>query len=146
MRFIASIAIPGLALVLCAMPYSAHAAGCSNASLRGTFGFQSTVTQNNDVPPLFLELAGLFRFDGLGHATESFEFARSDGAVGSASESLAYSVAPDCTFTMTQSNGGETFSGVIVADAQQFYFIETTGACCGSAIIRRGQGLKLHID
>ncbi len=44
---------------------------------------------------------------------------------------------------MTQNNG-ETFSGVIVADGQEFHFIETTGACCGSSIIRKDHALKLH--
>jgi hypothetical protein len=119
-------------------------AGCSDGSLRGTYGFGSTVTQNNDVPPLFLELAGSFKFDGKGNATTSFYFARNDGAVGTGSANLTYQVSRDCTFTLLQDNG-ETFAGVIAASAERLYFIETSGACCGSAIIRRGSARKVSL-
>jgi hypothetical protein len=142
-RMVNSVAIAVLVVGLATLPISAHAAGCSRASLKGTYGFQSTVMQNNDVPPAFLELVGTFHFDGLGNALENFVFASSNGSVGQDSAAITYSVAPDCTFSMTQNNG-ETFSGVIVADGQEFYFIETSGACCGSSIIRRGHALRLH--
>lgn len=125
------------------LPLSAHASGCSAATIKGTFGFQSTVTQNNDVPPFFLELVGTFQFDGQSHALEKFTYARSDGSVGSDSASISYNVSADCTFTMTQDNG-ETHAGVIVNDGQEFYFIETSGACCGSSIIRRGYAKRIH--
>jgi hypothetical protein len=143
MRLTKHVTILGLILGLGAIPLSANAAGCSNASLKGSYGFQSTVTQNNAIPPSFLELVGTYHFDGVGTALENFVYAQSDGSVGPDSASITYTVAPDCTFSMTQTNG-ETFSGVVVDGGKQFFFIETSGACCGSAIIRRGLATKLQ--
>jgi hypothetical protein len=118
---------------------------CSNGTLRGTYGFSSTVSQNNEVPPHFLELEGLFSFDGNEHAASSYTYASSGGAVGADSVSLTYQVDRDCRFSMSQDNG-ETYSGVITEGGQAILFIETTGACCGSAIIRRGRGNRLTVN
>jgi hypothetical protein len=127
-----------------------NAAACTNATLKGAYGFGSTVVQDSfgvpslGIPGNFLELAGLFQFDGKGNATTSFTYARNDGAVGIASALLVYTVAADCTFTLSQDNG-ESFSGVIVLDGQQFFFVETTGGDVNStAIVRRGQAVKVH--
>jgi hypothetical protein len=87
-----SVAIAVLVVGLATLPLSAHAAGCSRASLKGTYGFQSTVVQNNDVPPEFLELVGTFHFDGLGNALENFVFASSNGSVGPDSASITYAL------------------------------------------------------
>jgi hypothetical protein len=143
MRTIGLIVVAAIGVGAITAPLAAHAAGCANSSLKGMYGFESTVTQNNEVPPHFLEIVGLFRFDGSGNGKTSFTVAQSDGAGGPDSVAFAYSVAPDCTFTYVQENG-ETFSGVIVRDSQAFYFIETSGACCGSAIIRRGHAERIR--
>lgn len=104
-RVVNSVAIAVLVVGLATLPISAHAAGCLRASLKGTHGLQSTVMQNNAVPPAFLELVGTFPFDGLGNALENFVFASSNGSVGQDSASITYNVAPDCTFSTTVNIG-----------------------------------------
>jgi hypothetical protein len=137
------LALSLLLLSLGSLPVFAHAAGCSNASIKGTYGDQSTVTQTNDVPPFFGELVGTLRFDGAGAGVYNFVFARSDGSVGPASEDFTYAVSPDCTLTIAWANS-ETFAGVLVLDGKEIVYVETSGACCGSAIIRRGRATRLH--
>jgi len=137
------IGIVILGLGVAALPLSAQANSCSNETLKGTFGFTSTTVQDNNTPPFFGELTGLDQFDGNGHGTETHTYARSDGSVSTDTVTFAYNVATDCTFTVTWTNT-ETFAGTIVLDGQQFYYVETSGACCGTAIIRRGQAARVH--
>jgi len=103
------------------------------------------VTQTNDVPPFFGELVGTLRFDGAGAGVTNFVFARSDGNGAPGSLTFTYAVASDCTLTVTWSNG-ETFSGVIVLDGQQIDYVETSGACCGTPLIRRGRATRVHVS
>lgn len=143
MRFATCSSLAVCFFALQVLPLAAHASPCSRLSIKGTYGLQSTVTQDNEVPPTFLELVGTLQFDGLGSALERYTYASGTGSVGTDSATMVYNVAPDCTFTMTQDNG-ETFSGVIVNNGVEFYFIETSGACCGSSIIRRGHAKRLN--
>ena len=99
------------------------------------------------VPPNAWEMVGIFRFDGFGNATESRALATTGGAVALNDVNLfTYTTAPDCTFTMRMNTSGETFAGVIVLDGREFYFIETSGACCGTPIMRRGHGARIRTD
>jgi len=132
--------------VLSAIPLSAHADGCSNSTLVGTYGYAETVTQDNNAPPFFGETVGTMRFDGRGNGTSVQDYTRSDGqGTRGALETLIYSVTSDCRFTFTWQNG-ESFSGVIVRDTQELLYVETSGNAFGTAIIRRGRALKVHTN
>ena len=133
-----------VALSLGLLSLSAHAAACTNASLKGVFGFESAVLQNNEVPPVFGEFVGLMRFDGVGNASISFVVVTSDGGGDDdVVVSWSYRVAADCTFTATQDNG-ETFAGVLVRDGEEFFIVETSRAAFGTPFVRRGHAIRVR--
>ena len=100
------IAVVVLVLLLAVAP-NLHAAACSNASLRGTFGYSSQgfVPVTADISPaLFLPQAqtGLITFDGKGIVTAgTYTINTTDpaGGVGRGTFTGTYAVNSDCTGT-----------------------------------------------
>ena len=93
-----------IVFVLGAVP-SAQAAGCSNATLQGSFGYTSVgnLIDPNLYPfPLFGPFAEVGRqtFDGRGN-TEAAANLSANGNPVAVTISGAYTVNPDCTGTMT---------------------------------------------
>jgi hypothetical protein len=131
---------------------AAHAAPCSNGSLKGSFGITFSVLQDNfgvpgaNIPAGFLEEVGVIQFNGTGGSLGSITYSRNDGDVQTYNTTFSYSVASNCTFTFVRNDNGESYAGVIVRNGQEFDFIETSGACCGTAIVTRGHGIRVHTD
>ena len=117
---------------------------CTNASLRGTFGFtaQGVTLPGSPVPPPLqgaFASSGVSTFDGRGHfiltATSSF-----DGIVqGPAIVEGTYDVNEDCTYTSIAENG-VTFRAVIVNGGDELLILQTTpGVVISGTAQRRGR-------
>ena len=76
---------------------------CSNATLRGSFGFTSTGTLLALPPPLAGPFAEIGRqtFDGTGDNTEGTATLSTNGTIGHVTFFGTYVVNPDCTGSMT---------------------------------------------
>ncbi len=101
-------------------------ASCSNATLTGAYGTQDNWHDPNG--PNFYVVARM-NFNGKGQGTVSFEAVRGDDGtvtVNTDGYAFTYKVDPHCTFTFTHENG-LTFSGVVVKNAQELRYVETTG-------------------
>jgi len=124
--------------VVAASAAESGARRCSNATLRGSYGFSA---QGFTVPgsPIPAPLQGPFasigtaRYDGRGHVvlTASATFnglTQSQPAVAG-----TYSVNADCTFVSTLDNGA-TFFASIVDGAQQLFVLQTTPGVIASGV------------
>jgi hypothetical protein len=122
---------------------------CTNASLRGDFGYAA---QGTTLPALGLQpvLTGMFasggyaHFDGQGHftltATSSFH-----GMIqGPATVTGTYSVNSDCSYT-SQASNGVTFRAVIVDEGRELLILQTTSGVVitGTAQKQNVSGIKL---
>ena len=121
-----------------------EARGCTNADLRGTFGFtaQGVTLTGSPVPaPLQGAFAssGISSFDGRGHftltATSSFNgFVQGPGVVTG-----TYDVERDCTYT-SRADNGVTFRAVIVSDGNELMILQTTpGVVISGTAQRQGR-------
>jgi hypothetical protein len=106
-----ALAIALMALALAAAP-AAKAAGCSDATLKGTYSDQDTGTIVGVGP-----FAGvnLDTFDGNGKLTIS-GISSLNGSVSAGVETGTYHVNPDCTGTYTVTGGGLTVDAFFVID------------------------------
>ena len=144
MRHTELLVLAGLSLCASMSPLAARADGCSNSTLKGTYGYQETLTQDNSLPPLFGETVGSMRFDGTGKGTSVQDYTRSDGqGTRGGQQTLTYSVTADCRVTFVWDNS-ESFSGVLVRNADELFYVETSGAAFGTAIIRRGHAVRIR--
>jgi hypothetical protein len=148
MRMVAGAAL--LAGTVAVQPAAAQAdgrqgsRGCTNASLRGTFGFtaQGVTLAGSPVPaPLQGAFAssGVATFDGRGNfaltATSSF-----NGIVqGPAPVSGTYAVDGDCTYTSRAENG-VTFRAAIVDGGDELLILQTTPGVVIAGVARRQAG------
>jgi hypothetical protein len=113
-----------LAITFSALTLPAYAAPCSNATLKGVYGYSDT---QHDFGVNYY-IVGFLRFDGTGKGSTSWILRGDDGTIGSdpVGSSISYTVAPDCTFTFTHQTG-LTFSGVIDNNANELRYVEVTG-------------------
>ncbi|KAA6465205.1 hypothetical protein DYQ86_04470 [Acidobacteria bacterium AB60] len=100
------------ALLGLAFTGAAHAASCSNATLKGTYSDQDTGTIVGVGPFVGVNLD---IFDGKGHLGIS-GISSLNGTVSSGTETGTYQVNPDCTGTYSVSGGGVTIDGFFVID------------------------------
>ena len=145
LRCIALVAAVGVGLALNARPLAAHEAGCTNASLKGTYG----VIEKGGFPapftgsaPTSFDSLGIFNFDGAGHFTFDHTITYSDGTTGSEILQLTYAVTSNCKFSFAYSNG-ETFFRVIVNDGLGLNYVEDVML---SGVERTGQGTKIRTE
>jgi hypothetical protein len=108
MNFRNSPFLLALALVVTS-PLMSHANTCSNSTIRGSYAY--TIHGQVFIPngPTLL-IDGLARttFDGEGNVTELDAIAANgNGAPGWVSNTGTYSVNPDCTGTITVTNGNQ---------------------------------------
>jgi hypothetical protein len=99
------------ALALTAAP-AAKAAGCSNATLKGTYADQDTGTIVGVGPFAGVNVDS---FDGKGNLTIS-GVSSLNGSVSPGVETGTYQVNPDCTGTYTVTGGGLTIDAFFVID------------------------------
>ena len=119
--------LAGCALGALAATASAYAAGCSNATLVGAYGYQEEGQALGAGFSLFRSV-GEFTFDGSGKGTRVNTNWYSTFEVDAEPPSgITYSVSPDCRFSLTYSNSLETFTGVITSGGTRLLYIETTG-------------------
>jgi hypothetical protein len=98
-----------LALVLAASStLTAHASGCSNATLNGSYAFtiHGTIVPQDGSAPLLVDGLAKTTFDGRGNLTQLDAVAvNGNMAPGWALNTGTYSLNADCTGTMTVTNG-----------------------------------------
>jgi hypothetical protein len=99
-----------LILVLAASSsLTAHASSCSNSTIRGSYAFTihgQIFPQGGGAAPLLIDGLAKTTFDGNGHLTQLDAVAANGNvAPGWARNKGTYAVNPDCTGTMTVSNG-----------------------------------------
>ena len=107
MRFRFSLFLLTLALAA-SSTLTAHAAGCSNATIRGTYAFtiHGQILPPDGSAPLLVDGLAKTTYDGNGNLTQLDAIAVNGGvAPGWSANTGTYSVNPDCTGTMTISNG-----------------------------------------
>src|SRR5438128_187617 len=95
--------------------------GCSNASLRGSYGLRATGT----TPAGPIAIVGLISYDGAGNLTGTL-FARVTGSTSTAVIPVTgpYTVNSDCTVNDTFGNSQHT--SVIVDDGRGYFILNTT--------------------
>src|ERR1041385_8150768 len=94
---------------------------CSNASLRGGYGFHASATDVPAVTPR--ALIGVYTFDGRGSWTATLTV-NIDGSVVQFPDSGSYVVNADCTGTLSPSSGG-SFAAAVVDGGQEVYLMRT---------------------
>jgi hypothetical protein len=128
---------------------TAARAGCTNASLQGTYGFtaRGTTLDGSPVPPDLqgpFAGSGLAVFDGQGHvtltATNSF-----NGVIQSITVQDTYQVNPDCTYT-SQADDGVTFYAVIMRQGQEVFILQTTPGVVIAGVARQQTGARPKVD
>jgi hypothetical protein len=126
-----------------AVETAAARAGCTNASLHGTYAFtaRGTTLDGSPLPPDLqgpFASSGLSIFDGQGHftltATNSF-----NGVIRPVTLQGTYQVNPDCTYT-SQADDGVTFYAVIVRQGQELFILQTTPGVVIAGVARKQTG------
>ena len=108
MKFCNSPLLLTLALVV-SSPLMSHASACSNSTIRGSYAhtIRGQVFLPN-VPTLLIDGLAKTTFDGEGNLTELDAVAANGNvAPGWVSNTGTYSVNPDCTGTITVTNGNQ---------------------------------------
>jgi len=109
--------------------------GCSNASLRGSYGLHATGT----TPGGPIALVGVISYDGAGSLTGTV-FARRTGSTTTEVIDLTggtYTVHSDCTVSDTFGNGQHT--SAIVDDGRGYFILNTTE---GAPVVISGEARK----
>jgi hypothetical protein len=102
-------------------------AGCSNASLQGSYGLHATGTLGGDP----IAAVGVFTFDGAGSLTGNLFFRTPAGTLHLLPTGT-YTVSSDCTVSDTW--GGSGHESVIVDDGKGYLILNTTdGVISGEA-------------
>ena len=111
---------------------------CSNATLKGTFGFYRTGTISQDAGGL--AALGILRFDGNGNATVMQSISRNGDYTFDSGGSFTYQLDPDCTGKGF--SGGDEFVRIVVTDSGQGLYMMSESP--GNAV--HGVGTKIHTD
>ena len=102
-------------------------AGCSNASLKGSYGLHATGTLGGDP----IAAVGLFTFDGAGSLTANLFFRTPAGTLHLLPAGT-YSVSSECI--VTDHWGGSDHTSVIVDDGRGYLILNTSdGVISGEA-------------
>ncbi len=108
--------------VLGAVP-NAQAGECSNASLKGAYGFlDSHIAVPAGTP---FTVLGRWYFDGKGNFTNTLTF-NINGTVTTGADAGTYTVNADCTGTIFILGGAGTDEIVIVAGGSEFYSLNSS--------------------
>jgi hypothetical protein len=117
-----------------------HQSSCSNASLKGTFGFYRTGTIRAGTPQTgALAAVGIITFDGTGTATGHQDISRNGVFELNLAGSISYQVNPECTFQFIDPSDGTVFAdGVIVRGGTEIYGLSLVP---GNAVLEVGKKL-----
>jgi len=120
-KTIISVVVFASMFVVGAVP-NAQAGQCSNASLKGAYGFlDSHIAVPAKTP--FTAL-GRWNFDGKGNFTNTLTF-NDNGTVTHATDSATYTVNADCTGKIFILGGTGTLEIVLVDGGKEFYALAT---------------------
>ena len=101
---------------------NAQAGSCSNATLKGAYGFFASVTILPAGTPR--SVLGVLTFDGKGSFTASLTF-NTDGLISHPTDTGPYTVNADCTGTLITTGGTGSIDIVIVDGGKEFYQLRT---------------------
>ena len=139
---LASVFVIVLILGTVSRAQAAEGGGCSNASLRGSFGFTSTGTLLALPPPLAGPFAEVGRqtFDGKGN-TDATATASANGNIARLTLQGTYVVNPDCTGSMTlfvfELGGSFNADFVIDDDGEELRVVLTDPGVVESRVYRK---------
>ena len=119
--FRTSLVVFASMFVVGAVP-NAQAQQCSNASLKGAYGFLDVHTVVPAGTPL--TVLGRWNFDGKGNFTNTLTF-NDNGTVTHANDSAHYTVNADCTGKIFILGGTGTLEIVLVDGGKEFYALAT---------------------
>jgi len=134
-----------LALTLAASSaLTAHAVVCNNSTIRGTYAYSihgQVFIQNG--PTLFIDGLARTTFDGEGNLTELDAVAVNGNlAPGWAFNTGTYSVNPDCTGTITVTNGNQPLVHLQIVVAQSGNSMHEMTTDPGFATTAEGERLR----
>jgi hypothetical protein len=104
--------------------------GCTNATLTGNYGFNFSGFStkkglNGQLFPFYG--AGVVTFDDLGSVSGAFTYSfKGEGGVSNNPYSASYTVNIDCTISLTGTDGGDSFIGVIVSGGTEILATDIT--------------------
>jgi hypothetical protein len=138
--------IPGASLLLSVglgNPPVAHAdSRCTNATIAGSYGIQTTGTilEGGPAQPGLFASNGLIKFDGNGNSSEK-QTISFNGKIVPFDTSGIYNVEEDCTVTFKTTDEGTgaqiTASGVIVKRGTEILLIETSPNTVITGILKK---------
>jgi hypothetical protein len=102
------------------------ASGCSNATLRGNYGFDFSGFSGTGSEQCPFYGAGLLTFDGKGNVSGPFTYALNGGGGVPSTYNAIYTVNPDCTVSFTGTNGSDSAVGVIVSGGAEVLATDTS--------------------
>lgn len=114
-----------------------HPRGCSNKTLKGSFGFYRSGSTSTGP----LAGVGIFSFDGNGNVSGSQSISRNGVFTFDAPILGPYEVAADCTARFLTDTGVEIARVIIVDSGNEVYFMSETA---GNTVY--GVGKKIHTD
>jgi hypothetical protein len=131
-------AVSALALSIAPAAKADDSKGCSNASVKGTFGFKGTgffVMPTSIAGPI--ATVSTLTFDGIGAVTSAVGSSSQNGNIGPQTETGTYTVNPDCTGTymVVITPGGFTAHYFFVVDAGTY---EIQIICTDSGVVFSG--------
>jgi hypothetical protein len=104
--------------------------GCTNATLTGNYGFSFSgfsTKKGLNGPLLPFYGAGSVTFDGLGSVSGAFTFSfNGEGGVSNNPYTASYVVNVDCTVSLTGTDGGDSFIGVVVSGGSEILATDIT--------------------
>ena len=112
-----------------------HGSSCSNADLKGTYGFYRTGTTAVGG----LAAVGILFFDGKGHSSVRQSVSRGGDLSFDEVGDFLYHVDSDCTGNGSTTDGEEFTRLVVVDDGNGFYIFSETN---GNAVY--GVGTRIH--
>lgn len=112
---------------------------CTNATLKGTFGFYRTGSIDFGVGGL--AAVGILSFDGNGNATVDQSISRNGDYNFDSAGPFAYSLASDCTGLFLDGDGNEFSRMVVTDDGHGIYMFSESE---GNAVY--GVGTRIHGD
>lgn len=135
MKSIERLLASSLALIASGILAPAVNAACSNATLKGNYGFTFSGTSYGALGFGTVAGGGLGTFDGKGHVSASFDYSVGGYPQGTPAGlhpfgtpyTATYVVYPDCSGVLTGENEGDNFTFIIVAGGMELFAVDISG-------------------